>query len=309
MIRIGTAGWSYKDWVGIVYPAKSPRGFDRLGWMASTFDTSEVNSTFYRIPTPRMTRDWARRVEHNPRFAFTAKLYRGFTHEREAGGREAEEFLAAMDPLVEAGRLGCVLIQYPMSFHNTPESRGLLDEVLERFRSLPLAAEFRHRSWDSPETLELLRSHRTAFVNIDQPRFKDTLPATNHVTAPIAYYRLHGRNWEKWFNPNTSNEERYNYLYSQVELTPWAERIRDGAARASELEPSGGPAPRESAPGAYAILNNHFRGQAVANAIELQRALTGGRPAVPATLLETYPTLRASVASASASQAPLFSER
>src|SRR5262249_17330300 len=201
--------WSYTDWVGIVYPTKAPRGFDRLSWMASVFDTNEINSSFYRVPSPRMTRDWARRVAHNPRFAFTAKLYRGFTPERQAVEADRRAFLEAMQPLADEGRLGCVLAQFPQSFHNTPENRDLLARVLDRFANLPLAAEFRHRSWSAADAIALLTERGAAFVNIDQPRFKDTLPATNHVRSGVAYYRFHGRHWETWFRPDTSNEQRY----------------------------------------------------------------------------------------------------
>lgn len=310
MIRVGTAGWSYEDWVGIVYPSRPPRGFDRLAWMASVFDTNEINSTFYRIPASRMTRDWARRVEHNPRFAFTAKLYRGFTHERESGEEDRRAFLDAMAPLAEAGRLGCVLAQFPMSFHHTPENLALLERVLERFASLPMAAEFRHRSWDAPEVLAMLEARGAAFVNIDQPRFRDTLRATNHVTSGVAYYRFHGRRWEKWFGPNTSNEERYDYLYSEAELAPWVERIREGAERAEQVQKgasghAAGAAGR-TAGGAYAILNNHFRGQAVANAVELQNTLLARAPAVPEALLAAYPALASKSVPAGGVQPPLF---
>jgi uncharacterized protein YecE (DUF72 family) len=125
-------------------------------------------------------------------------------------------------------------------------------------------------------------------VNIDQPMLAGNLPATNRVTAPLAYYRFHGRNAEKWFG-ETSNEERYNYLYAAAELAPWVERIRDGAARTS---PKGG---------VYAILNNHFRGQAVANALMLQKELTGDARPLPETLLAAYPQLSVVAAPASAS--------
>jgi uncharacterized protein YecE (DUF72 family) len=246
LIRIGTAGWSYEDWNAIVYPERPPRGFDRLSLMASLFDTNEINSTFYRIPPPSMSANWARKVEHNPRFLFTAKLHRGFTHERESG-----------DPDRDA-------------FH--------LEETLGRLETLPLAVEFRHASWNTDGAQQLLSRHRAAFVNIDQPALSDNLPATEHVTAPIAYFRFHGRNADKWFGPDTSNEERYNYLYSARELDPWVSRIRDAAERAPG--------------GVYAILNNHFRGQAVANALELQAVLTGETRDVALSLRAAYPSIQ-----------------
>ena len=275
-IRVGTAGWIYDDWNGIVYPASAPRGFDKLALMASLFDTNEINSTFYRIPPPRQTADWSRRVAHNPRFAFTAKLYRGFTHERKAGAAEEMEFSKAIAPLRDSGRLGAVLVQFPMSFHDTAENRRALEGILRRFAAFPLAAEFRHASWNTRGTLDLLSGLGTAFVNIDQPRISDNLPGTAHVTAPIAYYRFHGRNAEKWFGPETSNEERYNYLYSEKELEPWAEKIRKAAENTLAKK------------GVYAILNNHFRGQAVANALQLQNMLIGETRSVPETLRDTY---------------------
>ncbi len=293
MIRVGTAGWSYEDWNAVVYPSRPPRGFDRLSLLASLFDTIEVNASFYRIPPARMTDGWIRRVEHNPRFAFTAKLFRGFTHERDAGQAEREAFDAAMAPLVRAGRLGCVLAQFPMSFHGIADNRRYLDGLLEKLDAFPMAVEFRHASWDRAETRALLAARSAAFVNIDQPALPDNLGPTGHVTAPLAYFRFHGRNAPKWFGPDTSNEERYNYLYARGELDPWAGRIRDAAARA--------------AGGVYAILNNHFRGQAVANALELQQTLTGQVRAVPETLRAAYPALQGVTRAEGTSQARLFS--
>ena len=276
-IRIGTAGWSYEDWNAIVYPEHPPRGFDRLAMMASLFDTNEINSTFYRIPEPRIAVNWVHKVAHNSRFRFTAKLFRAFTHERNASAADRSAFLAAMEPLREAERLGAILVQFPMSFHDSAENRHHLEETLASLEPLPLAAEFRHASWNTDETTQLLARHGAAFVNIDQPAISDNLPPTGHVTAPIAYFRFHGRNADKWFGPNTSNEERYNYFYNARELDPWIARIRHAA---------------ENAPGGvYAVLNNHFRGQAVANALELQAALTGETRDVPALLRSAYPSI------------------
>jgi uncharacterized protein YecE (DUF72 family) len=278
-VRVGTAGWMYKDWEGIVYPP-ARRGFDRLGFMASLFDTNEINSTFYRVPPASMARGWARRVAHNPRFLFTAKLYRGFTHDHNATVEDGKAVCDAMDALASAGRLGAVLVQVPMSFHATEENRVLLERIFEQFAAFPIAAEFRHFSWDTPETLRFLEDNSVGFVNIDQPRLKGNLPATSHVTGPVVYYRFHGRNAAKWFGPDTSNEERYNYLYNERELTPWSERIRENRERRPDTN-------------AFAVMNNHFRGQAVANALALQQMVTGEIREVPEILRETYPGIDA----------------
>ena len=122
------------------------------------------------------------------------------------------------------------------------------------------------------------------------------------MTAPLAYFRFHGRNATKWFGPDTSNEQRYNYLYSEDELAPWVERIRGAGLRAAAL--AAGTGTKGSL---YAILNNHFRGQAVANAIELNAILTGAKPEIPATLAEAYPRLARVVPTKEpAGQRPLF---
>jgi uncharacterized protein YecE (DUF72 family) len=299
-IRVGPAGWSYEDWAGIVYPSRPARGYDRLTAIASLFDAVEINSTFYRIPPASQTESWPRRVEGNPRFAFTVKLFRGFTHERDAGGAEEQAFRDALAPLEDSGRLGAVLVQFPFSFHATAPNREYLRGLLGHVDDLPLAVEFRHEEWNSPETLASLSAHGAAFVNIDQPRISDNLGATAHVTAPLAYFRFHGRNAQSWFAENTAAYERYDYLYRDEELAPWAGRIRDAArtlseppADASEVAEVGGRRadPRAASRGVYAVLNNHFRGQSVANALELQYELTGEVREVPESLIETYPAL------------------
>ena len=292
IVRVGTAGWMYKDWEGIVYPP-ARRGFDRLEFMASLFDTSEINSTFYRIPPASMARDWARRVAHNSRFLFTAKLYRAFTHERNATAEDERAVAEAMAALADAGRLGCVLVQVPMSFQSTAENRGVLAKIFHRFAVFPMAAEFRHFSWNTAETLRFLEDKSVGFVNIDQPRLKGNLTGTSYVTGAVAYYRFHGRNAAKWFGPDTSNEERYNYLYSEKELEPWAERIREGRARRADVN-------------AFAVMNNHFRGQAAANALQLQQMLIGETRAAPESLRQAYPAIADATSGSEAPQKSLF---
>jgi uncharacterized protein YecE (DUF72 family) len=276
----------YKDWEGIVYPPPR-RDFDRLAFMASLFDTNEINSTFYRIPPVSMARDWARRVAHNDRFRFTVKLYRGFTHDRNATAADEKAYRESIAALADAGRLGCVLVQVPMSFRATEENYGVLASIFDRFQTFPMAAEFRHFSWNTAATLTFLEDRSVGFVNIDQPRLKGNLPATSHVTGPVAYYRFHGRNAAKWFGPDTSNEERYNYFYTEQEMEPWAARIREGRERRADAN-------------AYAVMNNHFRGQAVANALQLQQMLIGETRAAPQSLRETYPAIAGATRAADA---------
>src|SRR5918994_4511575 len=110
LIRIGPAGWSYKDWEGVVYPKKPGKTFDPLEYLSRFFNTIEINSSFYRPPTPSTTKAWAKRVASNPNFTFTAKLHRIFTHERgKATAEDEKAFREAMTPLAESGKLGAIL--------------------------------------------------------------------------------------------------------------------------------------------------------------------------------------------------------
>ena len=122
LIRIGPAGWSYKDWEGVLYPQKPGKTFDPLEYLARFFNTIEINSSFYRPPTPSTTKSWVNRVAGNKEFAFTAKLYRVFTHERGKATRTDEKDpRKGIDVLAKAGKLGSLLLQFPWSFKNTAD--------------------------------------------------------------------------------------------------------------------------------------------------------------------------------------------
>jgi uncharacterized protein YecE (DUF72 family) len=282
LIRIGSAGWSYPDWDGIVYPPRRSRGFDALTFLASYLDCVEINSSFYRIPDPGIVASWAERTARFERFVFSAKLWRGFTHAPEAlaaAGEGAAEsaFKASMRPLREAGKLGPVLIQFPYSTHNTPASRSRLREILDRFGEFSLVVEFRHASWMTEDLLGFLRERGAAFCNIDQPAISSNVPPTAHATGTTAYVRLHGRNSEAWFEEGAGRDRRYDYLYSAEELDAWAGRIRALAARAKDV---------------IVIANNHYRGQGVANALELRSILEGTKVQAPRGILDAYPRMR-----------------
>lgn len=275
MIRIGPAGWAYDDWNGIVYPTPRPRGFDPLAYLAGYFDTVEVNSTFYRPATAATARKWVDRVADNPRFRFTAKAWRRFTHERDEAFTRADVAAAreALDPLHEAERLGAVLLQFPWSFKRDDESRHWLDDVTSAYRGYPLVLEVRHASWNVPAFYEALADRGIGFVNIDQPLFARSIGPSATATAPIGYVRLHGRNYEDWFREGAGVEARYDYLYSADELRPWADRTRKVAERAGDV---------------YVVTNNHFQGKAVANAAMLGVMLGEGATGAPPGVVERY---------------------
>jgi uncharacterized protein YecE (DUF72 family) len=287
-IRIGPAGWSYPDWEGQVYPKPKPRGFDPLRYLAQYFDTIEINSTFYRIPSTTITKSWAARVAGHPSFRFTAKLWKGFTHEGTASAQDAVAFRQAMAPLQEAGKLGAVLLQFPYRFHHTPENRAYLQRLVDAFREYALVLEIRHRSWDRSQVYDFLSELGIGFCNIDQPQVSYGIGLTRVVTGPVGYLRLHGRNTATWFAEEADAAARYDYRYPAEALQELVEATEVISRRARDT---------------YLITNNHFRGQAALNALELRAHLRRSPVPVPPPLLTAYPELRAIATSASAANA------
>lgn len=298
-IRIGTSGWSYPTgegtWNGIFYPraGQRPRGrgkFDELRFYAEHFNTVEINSTFYRIPSAATAASWAKRTP--PNFEFALKLFQKFTHPEmfqkatgadplDLGTKDVDEFRAAIDPLASAGKLGALLAQFPASFKNEPNTRGYVEWLLEQFREYDVAVELRHRSWsDQPEdTLKLLAEFGSAWTQIDEPKFKLSIRQNLLPNVKTFYYlRLHGRNAAQWWSHEKS-EDRYNYLYSASELQPFAEAV-DKATRREVKK-------------AYLYANNHFSAKSVANAAILKHQLGQDLPGeYTKEMIERYPELK-----------------
>jgi uncharacterized protein YecE (DUF72 family) len=276
-IFVGTSGWSYEDWQGIVYPTH-PRIHDQLHYLASYLDALEVNTSFYRTPPPKMTAGWVRRIAHLPRFRFTFKLNRRFTHERSPWApAEMQEFRDGLAPVAEAGRLGAVLLQFPWSFRAEEESYGWLSHLADALRPWPLAIEVRHDSWLTDEGRYCLELLRLSMADIDQPALNHCIRPGDVVTGPLGYVRLHGRRKDAWFAANVAPHERYNYLYRDDEIDEWIGRIREISKKSKEL---------------YVFTNNHYRGQAPANAFQILAKLKGRRIPVPEPMIPYFPFLQ-----------------
>jgi uncharacterized protein YecE (DUF72 family) len=276
MIRVGTAGWNYKDWAGIVYPKPKPRGFNELEYLSRYFSTVEINSSFYGPPRPSSAKNWVESVKHVPGFRFTAKLYRSFTHLRKPAATDETQFKDGIAPIVETGMLGAILMQFPWSFKADPENRDYLLDLHRRFCEYPLVVELRHTSWITEDMLDLLAEHAIGICNIDQPIFHRSVAPAARTTSAVGYVRLHGRNYRQWFSPHADVRERYDYLYRTSELAPWVDRIR---------------AIEQDADDVYAVTNNHHLGKAVVNAFEIESLLSQKSVNVPGSLLEHYPDL------------------
>lgn len=239
---LGTSGWSYREWIGPFY-RKGEKSMLRA--YGRVFETSEINTTFYRYPTKKMVMGW---TKYSPSdFVFSAKLPKTITHEKkldlEAGVKEdLEKFCETMRILLLNGKLGCLLIQLPPKYKF---DIGHLESFLE---ILPLdfkfAVEFRNLSWMRGETWSLLRKHGVAYTIVDEP----LLPPEIHITSSIAYFRWHGKGRDPWFN----------YRYSEEELTPWIPNLKATAKKVKKV---------------YGYFNNHFHGYAPENCLQVLRML------------------------------------
>lgn len=288
LIRCGTAGWSYPHWNMAVYPKPKPRGFHPLEYLSRYFDALEINATFYRPVRPEISRLWAAMVAANPRFRFTAKLAHRFTHERDLDSHLVGAFKDGLWPLLKAGRLGCLLMQFPWSFRFTEENREFFIRLRRAFHEFPLVAEMRHASWMRDEALGVFLDYRVGFCNIDQPPWQKAMPPTAYLTSPVGYVRLLGRAAAPAANGSAAPAPRNDYLYSDNELLEWEARVRRIAPLADST---------------YVITANDAAGKAVVNALQLQ-AILGVRPLkTPHELLDRH---RAALAASTPLQHSLF---
>jgi len=278
-VYIGPAGWNYKDWEGIVYPLHKEKNFDQLAYLARFFNVIEINSSFYRPPVVQTTLKWVDRIKDNQEFQFTYKLWQTYTHDREKFPDETEETMVkqGLDVLKLHDRLGAVLVQFPWSFKNTPENQQWLEKVIDLFRDYNPVVEVRHGSWREEDFFTFLNDNGAAFANIDQPVIGNSIGLTSFGSDKLNYLRLHGRNFKNWFAKDADVASRYDYLYNEEELKNIQETIADLI---------------ENSPKTYIIFNNHYRGQAVVNALQIMFLLEGNVVSAPANLIETYPLLK-----------------
>jgi len=248
--RIGTSGFSFKDWVGTFYPAGTRSG-DMLGQYVRHFDIVELNFTYYRMPTARTIERLATVTPDG--FLFWVKANQETTHKYNRG--VCGQFIENVQPMAEAGKLAGVLLQFPQSFHRTVETRKYLAGTLDDFESLPLAVEFRHRSWEHPSVASGLRDRNVTLVVPDVPDLDGLFHSPAVATTATGYLRLHSRTAEKWY---AGGAERYDYNYSREEMS---DIIRDWTSLDEPLEQ------------VFAFFNNCHRGQAAENAEAFSKLL------------------------------------
>jgi uncharacterized protein YecE (DUF72 family) len=292
---IGTAGWSYKDWEGIVYPLEKEPGFHPLAFLAAYINVVEVNSTFYRPPSLSLSLSWVKRVAPFPDFLFAVKVHQVFTHERKTWTqKDADDFKLGLEPLRAKAKLGTLLFQFPWSFVSSSAHWEYLTRLFKAFTGYPLTVEVRHSSWDAQNFYSFLSEYDVCYCNIDQPVLQSSIkPSARSTTPEFSYVRLHGRNYKDWFREGAGRDERYNYLYGKDELEEWIERIKQLGQATDKV---------------FVITNNHYRGQALANALQIKNAVTGEKLEIPSLLLKKYPILTEIAKKLAKGQLALFDE-
>ncbi len=257
-LMVGTSGYSYPEWVHAgFYPPGTPAR-QMLPHYIKAFPVTELNYTWYQMPKADAVERMVPRVP--PDFGFAAKLTRTMTHEIDADGwrGQAARFREGIAPLAQARRLLAVLIQLPPSFDRSRHHRLYLGRLLDALQGLPLAVEFRHRSWAVDRVFSQLEGRRITLVAVDVPDLPFLFPSLDVVTNPDLFYiRFHGRNARGWRSGNM--QQQFDYDYSADELQGWSAGIIPRMASRAHT--------------GIAFFNNHVRAQAPRNAQMLMEQL------------------------------------
>jgi len=254
-VYVGTAGFSYADWKGPFYRPDTSQSA-MLEEYARHFPVVEINSTYYAIPEPERVNAMARRTP--PSFIFNVKANKEMTHEIGNGSQVFDDFRRALRPLEDHGKLGCVLAQFPWAFKRSKENGDYLRKLARRLDGLDVVVEFRNAQWDSDEALDLLSSAGLGYCCVDEPRLKGLPRPRVALTGSTGYVRMHGRNAENWWAKGRESWERYDYLYSEEELAEWLPGVEKLSENSDRV---------------YVIFNNHYKGQAPANAHRFEQML------------------------------------
>ena len=290
-VFVGTSGYSFRDWVGPFYPP-GLKSSEFLPYYTRHFSCVEVNSTYYGIPAPRVLEQMERKTPAN--FRFIVKLNQAMTHERRSDAALVSQFLAAIQPVKDAGKYHGLLAQFPWAFRRDDRAKAHLERLRAALPGEPLWIEFRHASWMHPQLPAWLSERSLGYCVVDEPQLPGLVPPVTHVTNGIGYVRFHGRNAANWWSgtrddtpppppspaepelalgPDTNpasparppdprsarvRGDRYDYDYPEHELSEWVERVNTIARQAKQT---------------YLFFNNCHAGQAARNAKLMEELL------------------------------------
>lgn len=262
MIKIGTSGFSFKDWKGTVYPEDIAN--DRmLSYYEQElgFDTVEINFTYYVLPSEKSFSAMKKKVSKD--FLFSVKAFRGTTHDPfdyrlakkpslEQAKENSEKFIHSLSPLISSNQLCSVLLQFPVFFSPEAKNYDYILKCREWMKNAKIIVEFRNNKWATEETMKFLRENDIAYCAVDEPKLERLMPYIPKTTSDIGYLRFHGRN-KNWFNAPA--EQRYDYLYSDDELKEFIPDIEKMNSKCKFL---------------YLFFNNCHLGSAIKNARKIK---------------------------------------
>jgi uncharacterized protein YecE (DUF72 family) len=278
---VGTAGWSYQDWIPNFYPRQQSKKFDWLEYYANYFNLVEVNASYYTYISPSVVENWLRKVDFREEFLFSVKLHQDFTHKRDYSKEQSRGVRYNLDLLKSAERLAGLLIQFPYSFDCNSANVDYVRRLIDEFEGYNKFIEVRHKSWENK------KAKSVAICTIDQPQIGQSLKFNPIVGNGMSYIRFHGRNEEAWkqslsrYGEKQSYEQqsaRYEYLYSPGELHEVDNKIKEIYDKVKKV---------------FLIMNNHPKGDAVVNAFEMLYLLKDREKVkIPQTIINAYPRLK-----------------
>lgn len=286
-LYVGTAGWSYKDWIGSFYPKAQTADFNWLEYYSQFFNCVEVNASYYTYIDPKIVNGWLEHTTDKNDFLFTIKLHQDFTHKKNFTNENTKAVRLVLDKLAGEGKLGGILMQFPYSFSLDKENANHIKNLVDTFSDYEKFIEVRHKSWFIDRFFNFVKSSNSSLCTIDQPVMGQAIEFEPTAVGNNLYLRFHGRNEDAWsksiknFGKKQTYEQqssRYNYLYSPGELIEIDQKLKEVIDTVNKV---------------IVIMNNHPHGNAVANALELLHLLSNKMKVnVPENTLKAYPRLK-----------------
>ncbi|MDZ7764285.1 MAG: DUF72 domain-containing protein [Melioribacteraceae bacterium] len=286
-LYVGTAGWSYKDWIGSFYPKAQSADFNWLEYYSQFFNCVEVNASYYTYIDPKVVKSWLQHTSDKNDFLFTIKLHQDFTHKKNFTNENTKAVKLVLDQLAGDGKLGGLLMQFPYSFSLDKENANHVKNLIDTFGEYEKFIEVRHKSWFIDRFFNFVKENKASLCTIDQPVLGQAVEFEPTAVGKNLYLRFHGRNEEAWsksiknFGKKQTYEQqsaRYDYLYSPGELIEIDQKLKEVIDTVNKV---------------IVIMNNHPHGNAVANALELLHLLNEKMKVnVPENTLKSYPRLK-----------------
>lgn len=271
---IGIAGWQDPALLPLL-ASQNSNGV--LAFLARAFNLIEISSSFYQPLDLKTAQQWLALTKDNLRLRFTVRLWQKLVREHSANFKtDVHQFKAGLEPFVQSRRLGALIAPFSPAFRQSRANQDWILGLADAFAGYPFVIELHHHSWQEAGAKQDLLNSGASIAHVDQPRFGRSFIFNQKAPSRLAYLRFDGRNQATWLEANASRDQRHDYIYSAADLATIAANIKTLLGQTSAC---------------YAVFNNYTNGQALANALQLQAALTGASINAPAALRHRFPFL------------------